>query len=79
MKPATDPQPAAAKGWAQALSAATTEPASTASLFSVPGVCRRWLTPVSTFSSGPVVPAPFSALASGLIVLTGMFVSRCRR
>jgi hypothetical protein len=31
--------------------------------------------PVSTVSSGPVVPAPFSALASGLVVLTGMFVS----
>ena len=75
MKPETDPQPAAAKDWAQALSATTTEAASTASLLAVPGKCRSWLTPVSTLSPGPVVPAPCSALASGLIVLTGMFVS----
>src|SRR6185295_10615317 len=75
MKPETDPQPAAAKDWAQALSATTTEAASTASLLAVPGKCRSWLTPVSTLSPGPVVPAPLSALASGLIVLTGMFAS----
>src|SRR5690242_16435481 len=54
MKPAIDPQPAAAKGWAQVSSAATTEPASTASLFPVPDVCRRWLTPVSTLGPGPL-------------------------
>lgn len=69
------PAPAIAYGWAHSVSAATTAGARRGSPALSPATCKKWSTPSSTRSPGPVAPTLTSASASGWIVGAGTLAS----